>query len=296
VTDLATNPQGGDASVSTASEAASTAQEGDASTELPLDAENEADDSSGDDTAEIEHEGQTYRVPKALKGAFLMHADYTRKTQDVAEQRRAVAERDQSLQRRAQAHYEHLGEVGRVLAQNESLAPYEQIDWQGLRISNPQQAQALWSQYVQLRMERDAALAQLQGKLAHWQQADAADTARRVSESRAVLSRDIKEWSPELYGKLKEFGMREFGFTPDEVESTIDPRLIKVLHRAMTGDQMMKTAAAAARAADQDGVKPLPQVGNSASATRWDPAHRVSDKASTAEWMKRRTEQVRRAR
>ena len=293
MTDLATNPQGGDESVSTNAEVASTEQEGDASNELSLEAETqEGDDSSGDDTAEIEHEGQTYHVPKALKGAFLMHADYTRKTQDVAEQRRTLAERDQSLQQRAQVHYEHLTDIGRVLAHNEALAPYEQIDWQGLRISNPQQAQALWSQYAQMRTQRDAALTQLQTTLTSWQQVNAVDTAQRIEESRAVLSRDIKEWSPELYGRLKEFGIREFGFTPQEVANTIDPRLIKVLHRAMIGDQLMKTAAAASRAAEQEGVKPLPQVGNSASATRWDPAYKASDKASTAEWMKRRNEQL----
>jgi hypothetical protein len=291
VTDLVTNP-GGDESVYTTAEVASTDKDGDASQEPMLDAE---DEESGDDTAEIEHEGQMYRVPKALKGAFLMHADYTRKTQDVAEQRRALAERDQSLQRRAQVHYEHLADVGRVLAHNEALAPFEQIDWQALRISNPQQAHALWSQYVHMRMGRDAALTQLQTKLAHRQQADAADTASRVAESRAVLSRDIKDWSPELYDKLKEFGIREFGFTPHEVASAIDPRLIKMLHRAMIGDQIMKKATATARAAEHDGVKPLPQVGNSASATRWDPANKVSDKASTAEWMKRRNEQIRTA-
>jgi hypothetical protein len=291
------NAQGGDESVSTTAEVAASDDEGaDASKELPLDSENEGADSDGGDTAEIEHDGQTYRVPKALKGAFLMHADYTRKTQDVAEQRRALAEKDQSLQWRAQMHYEHVTDVGRLLAQSEALAPYERIDWQGLRVSNPQQAQALWSQYVQMRSQRDSALTQLQAKLATWQHTNAADAARRVAESDAILSREIKEWSPELYGKLKEFGMREFGFTPHEVATVIDPRLIKVLHRAMVGQQMMKTAAAAARAAEHEGVKPLPQVGNSASATRWNPADKASDRASTAEWMKRRNEQIRKGR
>ena len=295
MTDLATNAQGGDESVSTNAEAAPIEQEGDTSQDPAQDTDGVDAEDSGDDTVEVEHEGQTYRVPKALKGAFLMNADYTRKTQDVAEQRRALAERDQSLQRRAQVQYEHLADVGRVLAQNEALAPYERIDWQGLRISHPQQAQALWSQYVQIRMSRDAAASELQTKLTHWQQADAADTAARVAESRAVLSRDIKEWSPELYGRLKEFGIREFGFTPQEVTSAIDPRLIKMLHRAMIGDQLMKKTSAAARVTEQEGVKPSPQVGNSASATRWDPAHKASDKASTAEWMKRRSEQIRKA-
>ena len=39
-------------------------------------------DGEGEDEAseEVEHEGRRYRVPKALKDAFLRHADYTRKT------------------------------------------------------------------------------------------------------------------------------------------------------------------------------------------------------------------------
>ena len=229
MTDLATNPQGGDEFVSTNANALFSEPEGEVSQDLPPETNGEdRDDGDGDDAAEIEHEGQTYRVPKALKSAFLMHADYTRKTQDVAEQRRAVTERDQTLQRRAQVHFDHLTEVGRVLAHNEALAPYEQLDWQSLAAGSPDHAQALWSQYVQLRNQRDGAITHLQAKLAHWQQGNAAETARRVGESRAVLTRDIKEWSPELYGKLKEFGVREFGFTPEEVASAIDPRLIKV--------------------------------------------------------------------
>jgi len=63
----------------------------------------------------------------------------------------------------------------------------------------------------------------------------------------------------------------------------------------MTDDQMMRKAAATARAAEAEGVKPLPQVGNSASATRWSPTDKASDKSSTAEWMRRRNEQLRRA-
>jgi hypothetical protein len=287
------NAEHGDESVSTAAEAASAEQEGDASKELSPDTELEAEDLNDDESTEIEHEGQTYRVPKALKGAFLMHADYTRKTQGLADERRALAERDQSMLRRAQMHYAHAADIGRVLAQSEALAPYERIDWQGLRISNPHQAQALWSQYAQMRSQRDAALAQFRAKLAAWQQTDAADMSKRTADSQAILSREIKEWSPELYGRLKEFGMREFGFTPHEVASAIDPRLIKMLHRAMIGDQIVRKAAGEARAAEQQGVKPLPQVGSSAAATRWSPSDKASDRASTAEWMKRRNEQVR---
>jgi hypothetical protein len=55
-----------------------------------------------DDFEEIEYgEGQKYAVPKALKGAFLMQADYTRKTQELAEQRRTFAREQQEAAERA---------------------------------------------------------------------------------------------------------------------------------------------------------------------------------------------------
>ena len=48
------------------------------------------------DSEEIEHEGEKYRVPKALKNAFYAQADYTTKTQTLAEERRSFeAERQQ---------------------------------------------------------------------------------------------------------------------------------------------------------------------------------------------------------
>jgi hypothetical protein len=289
VTDLAINAQGGDESVSTASEETAIQQTGDAVQEPSPDTESD----DGDDTAEIEHNGQCYRVPKPLKGAFLMHADYTRKTQDVAEQRRALAERDAFLSQQTQLQAEHLQDVGRLLAYNNALAQYEQLNWDALRAHNPAHTQALLSQYMNVKNHRDGAANLLQAKVDRWRHARDAQDARQYAECQAVLTRDIKEWSPALSGRLKEFGMREFGFAPHEVASVSDPRLIKVLYRAMIGDQLIKKGAASARAAEQEGIKPLPQLGGSAAATRWDPRHGASDRASTAEWMKRRNEQVR---
>ena len=43
-----------------------------------------------EDDEEVEYEGKTYKVPKELKGALMKNADYTQKTQEVAEQRKSV--------------------------------------------------------------------------------------------------------------------------------------------------------------------------------------------------------------
>jgi len=159
VNDLATNPQGGDDSVRAATEVTETSADArsakaenlndtDSETEVATDAE-KAGQSHADDTDEVEHDGQKYRVPKALKGAFLMHADYTRKTQEVAEQRRALDERQSTIGQQAQLLQEHAQDISRLIALNDQLAQFDKVEWGGLRQSHPEQAQDLWFSYTQ---------------------------------------------------------------------------------------------------------------------------------------------------
>ena len=73
-----------------------------------------------DDGEEIEHEGRKYLVPAALKPLLLMQADYTRKTQEVAEQRRAVQAERQALHQTSQAELDayahHFGRAARPIS------------------------------------------------------------------------------------------------------------------------------------------------------------------------------------
>ncbi len=74
------------------------------------------DDDDGDGLVEVQHEGKTYTVPTALKGALMRHADYTRKTQELAQHRRALEAGHQALQQAAEAHGAHLADCARLVA------------------------------------------------------------------------------------------------------------------------------------------------------------------------------------
>src|SRR5215204_3179929 len=63
--------------------------------EGPTEAETEAEE-----LEEIERNGKKYKIPTALKSELLMQQDYTRKTQEVAEQRRAIEAEQQALEER----------------------------------------------------------------------------------------------------------------------------------------------------------------------------------------------------
>ena len=234
------------------------------------------DAETGDALEDIEHEGRRYQVPKALKDAFLRHADYTRKTQELAGQRRTfeahAAEMVQAQQRNAQDH-------ARLVGIDDQLEAMSRLDWNSLETQDPARAQQLWRQFTQLKEAR----AELAGRV-QWMEEQRAIDAQRQAATRAeqghqVLARDIKDWSPELANKLHAFGQQAFGFTPEEIGSVDDPRMIKVLHLAYAGDQAMKKQSAADRLAANQAARPVSQVGANA------PAGRNPDRMSTAEWM-----------
>lgn len=185
-----------------------------------------------DDLEEVEHNGETFTIPKALKPALMMQADYTRKTQELAQQRRAwEAERAEQ----AEALSANFAERARLVAIDDAIEQLEALDWQALEAVDPHQAQALWAQYNELAQARGdlAAAMEQQG----WEEALEAqrDHAVRVQEGLDVLARDIDGWSSELAGKLVEFGQAELGFSLEEMSQAMDPRLIKLLHRAYEG-------------------------------------------------------------
>ena len=94
-----------------------------------------------DDDLEDEVDGVKLRGKKdaleKLKAERLMQADYTRKTQEVAEQRRTFdAEREQ-FQRAAQTHQQYLREIGQLTGIDERLAQFSQVNWQALTDQDP---------------------------------------------------------------------------------------------------------------------------------------------------------------
>ena len=197
-----------------------------------------ADDAPGDieDLAEVEVGGRRHLIPKALKGGFLMQADYTRKTQALAAERAALEAERAALRVAGPAGAEVDGPQAVALAAIDDLVGrYQQVDWQGLAAANPQAAREAWDAFANAAAEREA-LAQ---HLAVEGQARALENAQErqkaLQAGHAELARDVPGWSPQLAGEMNRFAQAQFGFTPDEVGSVTDPRLVKLLHKAFSG-------------------------------------------------------------
>lgn len=254
----------------------------------------EGQEAPAEELEEVEHDGKSYKIPKPLKGALLMQADYTRKTQEVAEQRRQHEERVKAFEAGQRIHAEHLSDFARVVAYNDAIAQFEKADWPQIRANNPQLYNDLWFQYQQTKESRDKAVLALQRSVAERNSNAQRESATRIEEARAALARDITDWSPDLAGKLNQFAV-SLGFTPEEVGQVTDPRIVKLLHAAWAGNQAKLTQAAAKKAASVESAKPLSTVGG-ASPGKVKATETASDKLSTDEWLRRRNSEIKQKR
>ncbi len=244
------------------------------------------DQSQEDDTEEVEHDGKKYRVAKELKPALMMQADYTRKTQELAELRRAAeAERTQY----SRANAQHIQAIATVQALDQQLQQFQQVDWQRLSDEDPVQAQKLWMQFSQLKDGRQQLVGQVQQMEQQRAFESQQETAKRIEEGNAVLKRDIPNWGPEVGKQIKEFAAKEYGFQPKELQHINDPRVVKVLHAAMVGAKLMKHKTAPEQDKPEPQEKPVTRItANKGTATK-DPG-KMSDR-EFAEWRRRQIAQ-----
>jgi hypothetical protein len=233
------------------------------------------------ETFELELDGEVHELPAALKGAFLRQADYTRKTQELAEHRRAVEAERAALAEHRQALEGAASDRAHLAGLDDQLARFAGVDWQGLSQADPGRAQALWAQFQQTRALR----AQYANAVSHHSSRTEVEAAReaaeRMAETGRTLQREIEGWSPEVAAKLVEYA-QAFGVSLEELAQIADARLWKVLHKAYVADQASQRDAAARAQA----VRPAVQVAGAAGS-----AGGVRDDLATREWMRRRNEQ-----
>lgn len=240
----------------------------DVSTDVELDGS--AEQQAIDDEIEDELEGIKLRGKKdaleKFKSERLMQADYTRKTQEVADQRKAIEAERALFQQTAQAHQAHIQEVARMVAIDERLAEFAKVDYAALADSDPVQALKLHTAYTQLQAQRGQLAQSLTQKQQAQQEEMQRARAKQIFESRQVLEREIKGWSPELAAKLTDFAEQE-GFPREVLQNVTQPAFVKLAHKAFLYDQLVKQ-----RTAKQptDPVKPpVTRVsGGSASTTK----------------------------
>lgn len=231
---------------------------------------------------ELDLDGEVHTLPASLKGAFLRQADYTRKTQELAEHRRGLDREREAFGREAAemrgAHRDQL----RLMALDEQLHEFEQVDWEAFVEEDPRAAHGLWARYQELGDARD----RLAYAVSHAKEREALKAAREAADAMAAtgakLREEIEGWSPEVAAKLVDYA-QAFGVTLEELAEMADPRLWKLLHKAWRADQ----AGEAGAKTEAVGIRPaITLAGGGAGGGG------VRDELGTREWMRRRNAQM----
>ena len=158
-----------------------------------------------------------------LKSGYLRQADYTKKTQALAEQRREV---DQTKEQYASAL------AYMTQATRQGLAQFDGVDWQTLQQQDPAQFQALSKQYQQAAQQVNAFETAQREFFAQAQQQVEAQQKLQAQQSVETLKTLVPEWSNEMYGELRQFA-GNYGMTSEEFNRIADHRPILMMLDAM---------------------------------------------------------------
>jgi len=219
--------------------------------------------------------------------------DYTKKTQEVAEQRKAVEALQQELnmatqqfQQQQQLNNLLIEDVAKVTALDQQLAQYQNVDWQKLSDSDFVEAQKLFFEYNQLQQERSNAVSQFETKRQEALNKQQQMIAAQVAKGKEQLAKEIPNWSPQTTQEIIEHS-KTYGFTDGELNSIVDPRHVRVLHDAMqwqklkSKNSVTKKKVASAKPVVKPGSKDPKKVVNS-NATKLREQLRRSGKSELA--------------
>lgn len=237
---------------------------------------------------EVEYEGKKYALPPELKDAILRQADYTRKTQELAQTRQQAEQTFAQQQARIEAERANIQAVARLTALDERLQQYAGVDWDSLSQSNGELAQREFMKYQQLKDSRAQFVAQIQQHEGQRAMQEQQETARQLQEANEALGREIKGWSPDYAQSLREVA-KSLGAKEEQLNGIREPWIVKALHAQKVLAEMTKKAGTAAPAVT---AKPVRTISGGNAKGTVDP-----DKMSIEDWMRheqRRTAAARR--
>lgn len=219
--------------------------------------------------AEIELDGEKYSIPAKLKDGFMKSEDYTRKTQDLAEQRR---------------QYEHVKEIAQTASLERSfidsiagereemavidayLKQTQQFNWANM---STEQMMRQKMEIDSIKERRQALDGSVRAKRQQFDETVKSKVSELKGKARELATKNITGFSEATEKSMRDYAKGE-GLTEPEIDNILlDPRSFRVIYKAMQFD---KVAAAA-----KEPVKSTKTVLKSGGTTDKMPASRAAE-------------------
>jgi len=211
----------------------------------------EPDVEEGEELYTVKVDGTEREVSlNELLNGYSRQSDYTKKTQQLSQERQQMGQLQQQWQQEMIAaqteRQQYIDALGQVVNQSMTgLEEYANIDWATLKEDDP-------IAYVTRRDEfREAQenVRAMQGQQAYAMQQQEAEMQNavqyRTREELGMLVQKVPEWKDketrqELTKNLREYATEQ-GFSPEEISSLIDHRSLIVLLKAQKYDAMQNS-------------------------------------------------------
>ena len=201
----------------------------------------------GEDLYAVTINGEEHTIPldELLKG-YSRHSDYTRKTQELSEQRRNIEAHHnqwnaeiQQIQTERQQYVNALQNV--VENSMGALDQFATVDWESLKNENPLEYITKRDEFRETQERvRQVQFQQQQTHQAYQQEAQR-NHKRVLQEEHGKLVDVLPEWKEaesrqKLGSEIKAYAISQ-GYSPEEIKSLVDHRSLLVLNKAMKFDK-----------------------------------------------------------
>lgn len=243
------------------------------------------EDPIDDDSEEFEWNGQQVRGPKGLKDGVLMHADYTRKTQEVSNSRKELDAFKARLDQQAKATEEELSARAQLFHIDSELKRFEHFDWnayQQARQQDPLSADEAWNYLAHLRAQRETTGKQISAAETARSAEAQQDFAKRMHETEQYAR--SKGHTAETDKQVIDFALSK-GATKEQLSQMMSPLVYEMIHLARFGQELLNKPATQKPAAPTQPLRVVGAKGNP-------PIHRrVEDIDDMAEYVAARNRQ-----
>jgi hypothetical protein len=213
----------------------------------------EDDDSEYEDEEEVEEE-QTFTVKAAgeekqvtldeLKKSYQLGSDYTKKTQEIAEQRKVIETEAKAIIEARQVRDEYSQKLQAVqqflVGSNDSRE-----DLTAMKENDPIGYAVKVAEMTEKKEQLQLVQAEQQ-RIAQQQQADRSAQMQQIVEQESQkLAQSLPEFSDKVKGEqirndIRSYG-KSVGFTDEELSQVYDSRQVLTIHKAMMYDKLVKS-------------------------------------------------------
>ena len=215
--------------------------------------ESEEEDESGDDdialyTVRVNGEEIEVTEDELVKG-YSRQADYTKKTQELSEQRRNIeqleSQYNSQLGQMQQERQQYMDALNQLIQQSMGgLEQFSNVDWNRLKEEDPIEFITKRDEYREAQ-ERVRS-GQHQYTLEQQKQAGEMQALQQqvLQQEHAQMVEKLPEWGDPTQQKVLATGLREYatgqGYTEEEIGSLVDLRSLIVLMKAQKYDELQR--------------------------------------------------------